>query len=122
MDSAEKVFYQVSLRNDAIREAATQTDRDDELEEPAYLNQQIESIIDHKTEGQRMGVRFHVKWQGYAIKTWERSAAVIAHGGRQHLTKYLLGLMDTSNRKFVYLLKNEPKLASLLKEDNLNKA
>lgn len=115
---ADQIMIEV-LRRGAKKLASTavQTEKENEPVSPEYAKQKIEKIFSHKTEGQKMGVRFQVKWEGYQIKTFERSQTILAQGGRKLLAKYLLELMESNNRKFVYLMRNEPRLGSLLKEN-----
>lgn len=80
-------------------------------------DKEVESILDHKTEGSKMGVRFFVAWKGYNVETFARLDEIIAGNGRQILIEYLLNVKKLYNRKFKYMLDNEPELWELLKKD-----
>ena len=109
-------FFRVNLEClKKVKEQGTQTE--EKVREPDEWKQQVESISDHKTEGNRMGVRFTTKWKGYRIALPERSEIILERGGKKVLTDYLLKLEKRHKNRLHWLLRNEPELAELLAED-----
>lgn len=92
-------------------------DAEDSFGIPVF-GRQVELILDHKTQGQRMGVRFHVKWIGFATPSWARSAQVAAAKyGAAELRAYLLELASRKPNRFSYLMANQPTLAKFVREE-----
>lgn len=98
-----------------LKNVSTQTKKPAKKSKITY-NREVESISDHKTEGAKMGVRFLVKWKGFKIETYERLNDIAQAKGIKILGEYLLKIQKENNRKFKYMLANEPALEDLLKE------
>lgn len=115
--------YQTRLENGLLREVATQTQDEISLKisgehlEKDYWKRQVEKIIDHKTQGSKLGVRFMTKWKGYRIWLLERSDIILARGGKKPLIEYLNDLKRDNERRYAWLFSKEPKLAEILHEE-----
>lgn len=95
-----------------LADASVQTTAEDE---PIW-QQTVEAILEHKTEGTRMGVRFLVKWLGFNVQTMERYPLILEKGGRQILINYLLNLQKHKRRCFQAILNNQPAIGNILVE------
>lgn len=105
-----ELWHEARKKSGMIKDASTQT----EIFKIDYFKKEIDKIVDHKTEGKKMGVRFMVKWKGYRFALPERSSSIIQRGGKDKLVAYMMELEIDNNRKFEHMLKNQPDLAELM--------
>lgn len=113
-EETAKSYYQCRLALGKIAEVGTQ------YEDPIpvdWWKVEVEEIVDHKTEGAKMGVRFEVKWKDIEPHVMERSQTILEKGGKRILSDYLksLGKGKRGMSRLSYLLANEKELARLLR-------
>ena len=119
MNSFQQQLDELEPKRKELVDSTTQTSPKKKKPKKEYIYKiEVERILSHSTEGNKMGVRFLTKWQGFNIQTKERSDYILEQclGGRSKLKAYLLRVMRENPNRFQKMLTNEPTLASILKD------